>query len=163
MNDYQIMIVNDTPALLNEFYNIFHKRFKYCIKVIPERREPDFKTVIEALDNLSHHPKSMPDLVVLDMDIYGEEEAGIIMAENIERLYPRLPIIFVSAYGNRQLISRAIKVPTVKGYFRFLEESQNDALLQAAENILKYGTYQFDQGTMEDLVLHYRELLLKVT
>src|SRR5580704_12704752 len=77
-----------------------------------------------------------PDLIVLDITM--PKLGGFEAAREIRRLYPQMPILFLSMHDGKHLIETAKAIP-VQGYV--MKNQVGKALVDAAEELLKGNTF----------------------
>jgi DNA-binding NarL/FixJ family response regulator len=93
----------------------------------------------EASDGLEAIAKAKelePDLIVLDITM--PKLGGFEAAREIRKLYPEMPILFLSMHDGKHLIETAKSIP-VQGYV--MKNQVGRALVDAAEELLKGNTY----------------------
>lgn len=93
----------------------------------------------EASDGLEAIAKAKelePDLIVLDITM--PKLGGFEAAREIRKLYPRMPILFLSMHDGKHLIETAKAIP-VQGYV--MKNQVGRALVDAAEELLKGNTF----------------------
>ena len=93
----------------------------------------------EASDGLEAIAKAKelePDLIVLDITM--PRLGGFEAAREIRKLYPRMPILFLSMHDGKHLIETAKAIP-VQGYV--MKNQVGRALVDAAEELLKGNTF----------------------
>ena len=76
--------------------------------------------------------KEAPDLVLMDIGLGGNVD-GIDTAEQIRKLKPELPVLFLTSYSNRKIRERASVIPK-SGYL--LKPFTQDILGSAVINAL---------------------------
>ena len=79
-----------------------------------------------------------PDLIVLDITM--PKLGGFEAAREIRKLYPGIPILFLSMHDGKHLIETAKAIP-VQGYV--MKNQVGKALVDAAEELLKGNTFFF--------------------
>jgi DNA-binding response OmpR family regulator len=94
-NKKKILIVEDEWIVASDIKNTLID-FGYDVSSIVESGE----------DALIHAEKENPDLIIMDIKLFGDMD-GIETANKIKSLY-NLPIIFLTAYSDDKLISRAM-------------------------------------------------------
>jgi DNA-binding NarL/FixJ family response regulator len=77
-----------------------------------------------------------PDLIVLDITM--PQLGGFDAAKEIRKLYPRLPILFLSMHDGKHLIESAKSIP-VQGYV--MKNQVGKTLVDAVEQLLKGNTF----------------------
>jgi DNA-binding NarL/FixJ family response regulator len=77
-----------------------------------------------------------PDLIVLDITM--PKLGGFEAAREIRKLYPGMPILFLSMHDGKHLIETAKAIP-VQGYV--MKNQVGKALVDAAEELLKGNTF----------------------
>jgi DNA-binding NarL/FixJ family response regulator len=93
----------------------------------------------EASDGLEAIAKAKelePDLIVLDITM--PKLGGFEAAREIRKLYPGMPILFLSMHDGKHLIETAKAIP-VQGYV--MKNQVGKALVDAAEELLKGNTF----------------------
>ena len=93
----------------------------------------------EASDGLEAIAKAKelePDLIVLDITM--PKLGGFEAAREIRKLYPGMPILFLSMHDGKHLIETAKAIP-VQGYV--MKNQVGRALVDAAEELLKGNTF----------------------
>lgn len=93
----------------------------------------------EASDGLEAIAKAKelePDLIVLDITM--PKLGGFEAAREIRKLYPEMPILFLSMHDGKHLIETAKAIP-VQGYV--MKNQVGRALVDAAEELLKGNTF----------------------
>lgn len=86
------------------------------------------KTYTDAEDFIQNNDPTIPGCVVLDVRMPGL--SGLELQEYLEKLSSRLPIVFISAHANVEMVVRAIQ----HGAIDFLPKPVDDAkLLEAVE------------------------------
>ena len=96
MEKVNILIVED-EALIAESLSETLEDLGYEISGMAMRAK-------EALDIIA---KEQPDIAILDINLKGKED-GIWLAEEIRKNYD-FPYIFLTSYGNRSTVERAVK------------------------------------------------------
>ena len=93
---HKILIVEDESLVALEIASALKKE-NYTITDIVDNAEDAYNSIQD----------NMPDLVMMDININGEEN-GIETAETINHDY-KLPIIFLTAYNDKTTINKAIE------------------------------------------------------
>ena len=102
------------------------------------------KTYTDAEDFIQNNDPTIPGCAVLDVRMPGL--SGLELQEYLEKLSSRLPIVFISAHANVEMVVRAIK----HGAIDFLPKPVDDAkLLEAVEK----AVCQSFENQKEDLEL----------
>jgi DNA-binding NarL/FixJ family response regulator len=77
-----------------------------------------------------------PDLIVLDITM--PELGGFEAAKEIRKIFPRIPILFLSMHDGKQIIERAKSIP-VQGYV--MKNQVGQSLVDAVGELLKGHTF----------------------
>jgi DNA-binding NarL/FixJ family response regulator len=88
------------------------------------------------LEAIAKAKELVPDLIVLDITM--PELGGFEAAREIRKLYPEMPILFLSMHEGKHLIETAKSIP-VQGYV--MKNQVGRALVDAAEQLLKGKTF----------------------
>jgi DNA-binding NarL/FixJ family response regulator len=80
-----------------------------------------------------------PDVIVLDITM--PELGGFEAAKEIRKLYPEMPILFLSMHDGKQIIERAKSIP-VQGYV--MKNQVGQSLVDAVGELLKGNTFFSD-------------------
>lgn len=98
----RVLVVDDEPAVCRVVTQILER---YGWKVW------EAETSAEALTLVEHSPEPL-DLAILDL-MLGGDEAGLILARELLKVKPDLPILFMSGYTDLEArLEETPKVPT---------------------------------------------------
>ncbi len=158
--NHNIWIINDQPIVLDVQISLVKQKFPECIAIEPERNDERYMSVLNAIKKISVHPKSMPDLILMDMEIFNDEEGGINISRKLLNSFPSLRILFVSGFCRLDSFQKAIAIPEVRGFIRYDSTRKNEELLNAITYILESDRHYFSPDVLEMLVSHYRSLLI---
>src|SRR5436190_5542994 len=95
-----------------------------------------FGEAADARQTLEAADKEHYDLVLLDINMPGR--SGIEVLQDLKRLYPRLPIVVLTAFPERDYAVRAFKLGA-SGYVS--KQSASSELVAAARKALAGGRY----------------------
>jgi two-component system invasion response regulator UvrY len=99
----------------------------------PVARITEAGSATDALDVIEGQPC---DLAIVDINLPGRD--GLELLRDLRRLYPRLPVLIVSAHAEEEFAVRALKLGAA-GYVS--KQSASDILAAAVRRILEGGRY----------------------
>lgn len=121
----RILVVDDNPAVRHYLRSILEQQTAW--RVCGEARSGG-----EALQKVQ---AATPDVVLLDFQM--PDLNGLDVAREIERLFPRMPILMVTVHMSNQLAAAARAV----GIRGVCAKSDVGSIVQAVQTLLQEGTY----------------------
>ena len=93
-----VMCVDDHPVLLRGLKDSVHRTLPDCVVY-------DFKKVGEAITCAQEHGC---DVLLCEIELYGQ--SGMLLAEEIQKLNPRVNILFVTVCGEREHAAEVLRL-----------------------------------------------------
>ena len=84
----KLMLVEDDEVIRENYTDLLSDE-GFQVKACSEREEA-----------LVRCQEELPDLVLVDIRLHEEREGGYVLCSDLRRLYPRLPIVFLSSYDS---------------------------------------------------------------
>jgi two-component system, NarL family, invasion response regulator UvrY len=121
-------------VLIADDHAVFRRGLKETIgEAFPKAVFGEAKTAQEAVESVRRHDW---EIVILDISMPGL--SGLDILEDLRRLRPKLPVLFLSMYPEEQYARRALKSGAA-GYLT--KESIPEELKEAVRRILSGGRY----------------------
>lgn len=137
-----ILIVDDHPVSSEGVTNYLET--DPLIKVVSTWQRGE-----DAIEAISH---SMPDLVIVDLELTGSQINGVEMIRILRRRYPHLRLLALSAYSDQNRVLGAVEAG-VNGYL--LKTSSRVELINAVHTLIN-GQTLFDPNVIKVLQLYTR-------
>lgn len=121
----RILVVDDNPTVRHYLRAILEQQSSWQVS-------SEARTAEEALDQVRECP---PDLILLDFQM--PDQNGLVVAREIQRQWPEIPILLVTVHLSPQL-AKAAEAAGIRGV---CSKSDVGSIVEAAKALLQKQTY----------------------